>query len=84
MSSDLLKGLLREYAHLDVTNRVQSGELMAMGGYADVYDGVLTSPDGKETKVAIKRFRVFLGPESSFSNVCLDVHFPKCLHDTEC
>ena len=70
MSSDPLKSLLEDLRHLDVSSRIQTGELKAIGGYSDIYDGFLTLQNrGDKRKVAIKRSRTYADPEKDFSKV---------------
>lgn len=64
----------------DITSKVVVERLRAVGGFADVYEGVFReygdepgstidgsgqqAPTGGESKVAIKRFRIFANPGS--------------------
>jgi hypothetical protein len=69
MSSAPLKTLPEELRHLDISAQTHLGELKAIGGYADIHEGVLTVRGAKDKKVAIKRFRTFADPEKDFEKV---------------
>ena len=61
-SPSALQELLARLDHLQLTNAVKVGKVSGLGGYADVFEGVLRVKSTKGiTKVAVKKFQVILG-----------------------
>ena len=62
---------------MNLSSDIELGELASFGGFADVYEGVLTTKALGRKKVAVKRFRVHLDVDKEFAKVCkLNVHVP--------
>ena len=64
-------------AHLNLAGSVRKGKLIALGGYSDVFIGILKhyGDEELELEVAIKVLRIHLGKEeASFMKVALPVH----------
>ena len=66
MQQEIVLGLRR----LDLSNDIEIGEVVAMGGYADVYKGTLVVKKTEESvEVAAKRIRCMLAKEKDFARV---------------
>lgn len=53
-------------------NEIRIGRIKGIGGYADVYDAMMsTAEPGGWKKVAVKRFRVILENDETFAEVSL-------------
>jgi hypothetical protein len=75
-SQDVLEGLVTGLRRLVLSREVELGRVIGLGGYADVYEGILRDEKTGETKkIAVKRFRMILSKEKEFAKVeavCLD------------
>jgi serine/threonine-protein kinase RIO1 len=71
---DVLEELVTGFQRLVLSRDIKLGSLLGTGGYAEVYEGVLTvEKTGKEMKVAVKRFRLVLSKEKEFAKVCREL-----------
>ena len=75
-SNPLFASLHPNHRDLDVSRRLKLGKWRAGGGYADIYDGELKlrkrdggGKDRKSIKVAVKRFRAFMGADPGSAGV---------------
>ena len=59
------------FQRLDLSNDIDLGELVAMGGYADIYEGtLLVKKTNKKVKIAAKKIRCMLKKEKEFARLC--------------
>ena len=63
--------LLTDLQQLDLSRLIKVGSRRACGGFADVYDGLLSVNGKEERKVAVKCFRVFSDGSGDFAKVRL-------------
>ena len=69
-SQDILEELLLGLQRLDLSNDIELGRVVAMGGYADVYVGTMLNKKTKErVKIAAKKIRCMLEKEEEFAKV---------------
>ena len=66
VQQEIILGLPR----LDLSNDIEFGQVKAMGGYADVYDGTLSvKKTNQRVRVAAKKIRCMLEKEKEFAQV---------------
>ena len=67
---DVLEDLLLGLQRLDLSNDIDLGRVVAMGGYADVHVGTMLNKKTKQrVKIAAKKIRCMLEKEEEFSKV---------------
>ena len=55
---------------LDLSNDIDLGQVVAMGGYADVYEGtLLVKKTNQRVRIAAKKIRCILKKEKEFARV---------------
>ena len=55
---------------LDLSNNIDLGRIVALGGYADVYEGtLLVKKTNQRVKAAAKKIRCMLDKEKEFARV---------------
>ena len=63
---------------LDLSNDIDLGQVKAMGGYADVYDGtLLVKETNQRVRVAAKKLRCMLEKEKEFTEVSVITRWTK-------
>ena len=66
IQQEIVLGLRR----LDLSNDITPGRVVAIGGYADVYDGtLLVKNTNQRARVAAKKLRCMLEKEKQFAEV---------------